>query len=104
MALSSQIDPSEFSARGISVAIIGCGQYGVIKDYVRDTGSKYPIYCDPSQKLYDVLGMAKTLAPGSKPDYMSFGLLGGIVKGISNGLKAGLNVFKAGDVRQVGGE
>ena|SRR5438045_2119890 len=103
-ALSNQIDPSEVSARGVSVVIVGCGQYDMIKDYVKDTGSKYPIYGDPSQKLYDVLGMAKTLALGNKPEYMSFGVWGGIVKGISNGFKAGLNAFKAGDIRQVGGE
>jgi hypothetical protein len=35
---------------------------------------------------------------------MSFGVVGGIIKGVSNGLKAGFGVFKSGDVKQVGGE
>lgn len=76
----------------------------MIKPYVKDTESKYPLYADPSQKLYDAFGLARTLTPGKKPEYMSFGLWGGLVKGISNGIKAGMNAFKAGDVKQVGGE
>ena len=102
--LSSQIDPSELSEKGISVMIIGCGEYDLIKPYVKETGSKYPLYADPSQKLYDAFGLAKTLALGKKPVYMSFGIWGGIIKGISNGIKAGTNALKGGDVRQVGGE
>ena len=84
--------------------IIGCGGYELIKAYVEETGSKYPLYADPSQKLYDAFGLARTLNLGKKPAYMSFGIWGGIIKGISNGLKAGTNVFKGGDVKQVGGE
>jgi hypothetical protein len=103
-ALSAQIDPSEFSSKGIDVAIIGCGDYSLIKSYVQDTGSKYAIYADPSQKLYDAFGLARTLAPGTKPDYMSFGIFGGVVKGLTNAFKAGTKAFKAGDVKQVGGE
>lgn len=102
--LSDQIDPSEISAKGIDIAIIGCGGHDMIKEYIKETGCKYPIYADPSQKLYTTLGMAKTLALGKKPQYMSFGIWGGIVKGISNGLKAGTNALKGGDVKQVGGE
>ena len=103
-ALSSQIDPSELSPKGISVMIIGCGEYDLIKHYVKETESKYPVYADPSQKLYDVFGLARTLTPGKKPEYMSFGVLGGVMKGILNGMKAGMKAFKAGDVKQVGGE
>ena len=44
------------------------------------------------------------LALRKKPDYMSFGIWGGVLKGISSGIKAGTKVFKAGDVKQVGGE
>ena len=102
--LSSEIDPSELSAKGVNIAIIGCGGYEMIKNYVKEVDSKYPVYADPSQKLYKVLGMIKTLALGKKPQYMSFGVWGGIMKGISNGFKAGLSARKGGDVTQVGGE
>jgi AhpC/TSA antioxidant enzyme len=103
-ALSTGIDPSELSSKGINVAIVGCGDHALIKSYVEDTGSKYPVYADPSQKLFDAFGLARTLALGKKPNYMSFGLVGGIMKGIMNALKAGTKAFKAGDVTQVGGE
>ena len=102
--LSNDIDPSELSAKGVNIAIIGCGDYEMIKNYVKEVESKYPIYAEPSQKLYNVLGMNKTLAAGKKPQYMSFGILGGIMKGISNGLKAGFSARKGGDITQVGGE
>lgn len=102
--MSNDIDHTEVSEKGISIAIIGCGEYEMIKGYVKETGCKYPVYGDPTQKLYDVLGMAKTLTLGKKPQYMSFGVFGGIVKGITNGFKAGTNAFKGGDVKQVGGE
>ena len=47
----------------------------------------------------------RTLALGKKkPEYMSFGVMGGIVKGIGLGLKAGMGAFKSGDMKQVGGE
>ncbi len=84
--------------------IIGCGEYELIKPYVKETGSKYPLYADPSQKLYDAFGLARTLNLGKKPEYMSFGVFGGIMKGISNVIRAGTNAFKGGDIKQVGGE
>jgi hypothetical protein len=35
---------------------------------------------------------------------MSFGLMGGIAKGVGLALKAGMGAFKSGDMKQVGGE
>ena len=94
----------ELSAKGIIVSIIGCGDYELIESYVKETGSKYPLYTDPSQKLHKAFGFARTLALGKKPDYMSFGIWRGVMKGISSGIKARTKVFNAGDVKQVGGE
>jgi hypothetical protein len=104
-ALSTGIDPSELSAQGIELVIIGCGDPVLIKDYATSTGAKYPIYADPSQSLYKLFGLVRNLTWGNKdPEYMSFGLVGGIFKGISAGLKAGPNAFKSGDKKQNGGE
>jgi hypothetical protein len=104
-ALSTGIDPSELSAQGIELVIIGCGDPVLIKDYATSTGAKYPIYADPSQSLYKLFGLVRNLTWGKKdPEYMSFGLVGGIFKGISAGLKAGPNAFKSGDKKQNGGE
>jgi len=35
---------------------------------------------------------------------MSFGVMGGIAKGVGLALKAGRGAFKSGDMKQVGGE
>ena len=104
-ALSTGIDPSDLSAKGIELVIIGCGDPVLIKDYAASTGAKYPIYADPSQKLYKLFGLVRNLTWGKKsPEYMSFGLVTGVIKGISAGLKAGPNAFKSGDKTQNGGE
>ena len=89
----------------MQIAIIGCGDYAVIESYTKDSGSKFLIYADPTQKVYDMLGMIRTLSLGDKrPEYMSVGVIGGIIKGIKNGLRAGSKAFRAGDIKQVGGE
>jgi AhpC/TSA antioxidant enzyme len=103
--LSSKVDPAEVAAKDMQIAIIGCGDYPGIKNYAKECGCNFPIYADPTQKVYDTLGMIRTLALGDKkPEYMSFGVFGGIVKGIMNGIKAGSHAFKGGDIKQVGGE
>ena len=103
--MSSKVDPAEVAAKDMQIAIIGCGEYGVIENYTKDSGAKFPIYADPTQKVYDTLGMIRTLSLGDKrPEYMSVGVIGGIIKGIKNGLRAGSKAFRAGDIKQVGGE
>lgn len=103
--LSKEISPSELAANNIDIAIIGCGDPSLIASYAADTGSHYPIYSDPSQRLYKALGLTKTLAFGKKPDYVSSGVLTVVKTSIQDVLKIGIsNAFKGGDVRQVGGE
>lgn len=48
-----------------SIAVIGCGDYRLIPEYTEKTGCKFPVYTDPSVKLYDDLGMVRQM-PGSK--------------------------------------
>jgi hypothetical protein len=92
-------------ARDTCLVIIGCGNYSLIKSYVKETGAKYPIYANPSQSLFRSFELTRTLALGeNKPDYMSFGVWGGIKKGILNAFKVGSSAFKAGDIKQIGGE
>ena len=104
-ALSAGISPSELAQKGIELVIIGCGDPVMIKDYASNTGSKYPIYADPSQSLYKLFGLVRSLNWGNKkPEYMSFGMFGAVLKGISAGIKAGSNALKSGDKKQNGGE
>lgn len=75
--------------------------------YVEATSCPFPIYADPTKRLYSLLGMARTLSLGSTdPAYIHQTILSGMVKSIVQGLgRMGKgDVFKAGDMRQVGGE
>lgn len=90
-----------------SIAVIGCGSYKLIKDYMTYSNCAYPVYADSTQHLYKELGMIRTLAPGERPAYMQNAPMAkSIVTSIFQGLKqvkTGL-VLQMGDQKQVGGE
>lgn len=89
------------------IAVIGCGAPELIDMYVKETGCPFPVYADPTQRLYSKLGMIRTLSPGERPAYMqNKSMASTVVSGVLQGLKqvkTGL-VLKMGDQRQVGGE
>ena len=67
----------------------------------------YPIYCDPSRKLYEKLGMATGLqgAPeGQKVDYQRKGSIANAVGSIKNAVTSGTDMVKGGHPSQNGGE
>lgn len=74
--------------------------------YASETDCPFPIYADPTRKLYQELGMVKTLALGQRPAYIQKSLLknslDSIVQGVKQ-IKSGLAI-KGGDQRQIGGE
>lgn len=74
--------------------------------YAAESNCPYPVYADPTRKLYAELGMIKTLALGARPAYMGKSLLksslDSIVQGVKQ-IKSGLAI-KGGDQRQIGGE
>ena len=53
-----------------SIIIIGCGSPNLIAHYKAQTGCPFPIFADPSRKLYKVLGMSWTFDIGPRADYM----------------------------------
>lgn len=64
-----------------AVIVIGPGLPSLIKSYANVTQCPYPIYSDPSTRLYDMLGMYRTLSLGDKaPEYIQHSLLAGAVK------------------------
>jgi len=74
--------------------------------YAEVTNCVFPIYTDPSRKLFDSLGMIKTLQLGARPTYTRKSMTSTVVTGVLQGLKqvkSGL-ATKSGDQRQVGGE
>jgi len=88
------------------IAIIGCGAPGLIPMYQAETNCPFPIYADPTRRLYDSLGMIRTLNLGTRPDYQRRGTIKGALQSIKQGIGAlkGGKAFQAGDMHQVGGE
>ncbi|KEF51329.1 uncharacterized protein A1O9_12679 [Exophiala aquamarina CBS 119918] len=64
-----------------SVIIVGPGLPTLIATYIRITQCAFPVYCDPTTQLYDLLGMHRTLSLGHKsPVYIQHSLFSGAVK------------------------
>ncbi|KAJ9141618.1 Thioredoxin-like protein AAED1 [Coniochaeta hoffmannii] len=106
--LSAAITPDSLLRLPIStfIAVVGCGDPALIPMYAEATGCPFPIYADPTRRLYQELGMVRTLALGERPAYMKKSLLKSSIESIVQGLKQipkGL-ATKAGDQRQIGGE
>lgn len=53
-----------------SITIIGLGSPKLINSYRNATGTQFPIYADPTKRLYKALGMSWTLRTGPRVDYM----------------------------------
>ncbi|KAH9866125.1 hypothetical protein J1614_008689 [Plenodomus biglobosus] len=104
--ISSSIKPEDLLALPVptSIIVIGCGRPELIPMYTEATSSPFPIYAEPTRKLYDHLGMTRTFDLGSKPAYMQTNLLINSVQSIFQGLSTGKNALKGGDMKQVGGE
>ncbi|KAL2196159.1 AhpC/TSA antioxidant enzyme-domain-containing protein [Corynascus similis CBS 632.67] len=88
------------------ICVVGCGDPALIDMYANATGCPYPIYADPTRRLYAELGMVRTLALGPRPDYMRVSLAKIILDSIAQGLgQVGKGLaHKGGDAKQVGGE
>ncbi|KAL6711478.1 hypothetical protein ACN47E_004412 [Coniothyrium glycines] len=104
--ITSSIKPDDLLALPIPtfITVIGCGRPELIPMYTEATGCPFPIYADPTRKLYDYLGMTRTFNLGSKPAYMQTNMLINSVQSIFQGLSTGKNALKGGDMKQVGGE
>ncbi|TGJ87028.1 hypothetical protein E0Z10_g1748 [Xylaria hypoxylon] len=107
--LTSSITPAALLGLPVStfIAVIGCGSHELIDTYVKETGCPFPVYADPTRRLYQELGMVRTFNLGPRPAYLqnksvAHTVVSGIVQGLKQ-VKTGL-VTKMGDQRQVGGE
>lgn len=75
--LSSSITPEDLLAlpTPTSITVIGCGRPELIPMYTEATGCPFPIYAEPTRKIYDYLGMTRTFDLGTKPAYMQTNVL-----------------------------
>lgn len=104
--LSASISPEALLAleQPTFITVVGCGRPELIDMYAKTTGCPFPIYADPTRKLYDLLHMTRTLEMGKKPEYIQSNILFTSVQSIVQSLKTGSNALKGGDFKQVGGE
>lgn len=104
--MSSSITPEDLLAlpTPTSITVIGCGRPDLIPMYTEATGCLFPIYAEPTRKIYDHLGMTRTYDLGTKPAYMQTNVLINSVQSIFQGLSTGRKALKGGDFKQVGGE
>lgn len=86
------------------ITVVGCGKPDLIDMYTQTTNCPFPIYADPTRKLYDLLNMTRTFDLGKKPEYIQSNLFVTSVQSIVQGLKTGTKALKGGDFKQVGGE
>lgn len=107
--LSASITPDDLLGLPAStfVVVVGCGSHELIDAYVRETACPFPVYADPTRRLYQELGMVRTLSMGPRPAYLrdrsaARTVASGIYQGLRQ-VRAGL-ALKMGDQRQVGGE
>lgn len=107
-ALTRSIDPQTYFTMSVptSIVIIGCGSPDLIRHYKAVTGTVFPVFAEPTRKLFKGLGMGWTLDIGKRPDYMKDisppAWLAGQIVQVSK--VKGRNKFKGGNLLQVGGE
>lgn len=104
--LSASVTPESLLAlpEPSFITVIGCGRPELIDMYTATTNCPFPIYADPTRKLYEALGMTRTLELGKKPAYIQSNLLVTSVQSVIQGLSTGNKALKGGDFKQVGGE
>lgn len=103
-ALMQDLTPEKLSKAKINLTIIGSGEVICIPDYVKATGSTFPIYTDPSVQTYKKLGMISSLRPGTTtPSYLKKSTLDNIVSSTWALFTSG-HILSGGPKAQNGGE
>lgn len=90
-----------------SIVVIGCGSPALINHYKEQTGCPFPIFADPTRKLYRVLGMSMNLNIGMRrPGYMKdVSPPAWLLEQLKQmGKTPGKKKFKGGNWMQIGGE
>jgi AhpC/TSA antioxidant enzyme len=105
--LCASITPTtlEALATPTSIVVIGCGSPDLIGFYQEATKCPFSIYAEPTKKIYEELGMFRTLDMGTaRPEYQQKSASSVILSSFSQAARSGRNAFKGGDFSQVGGE
>ncbi|KAF8846589.1 hypothetical protein BDZ45DRAFT_638027 [Acephala macrosclerotiorum] len=86
------------------VVLIGCGDPSRILPYTVETSCEFPIFTDPTCRIYEKLQMNKSLASSTRPAYMKHSLFSLIMRSVRQMVWSGFGAFKGGGYSQNGGE
>jgi len=94
---------------GVTIALVGCGDWKLIDNYKSETGFAGNIYANPDRALYNVLGMFQNLkaTPSGqpKPSYITQSLFKTTFSSIKFAFtKNTANIGKQGNITQNGGD
>ncbi|KAF3931730.1 hypothetical protein ABW19_dt0207760 [Dactylella cylindrospora] len=107
-SLSPLITPETLKAHKTRLMIIGCGGAGMIKEYAKEIGTRFPVYTDHSRAIYKAFGMGRTLqGPAKKPAYVKTSVVEMGIKALKYAVRSAMGggaIWEAGDMSQVGGE
>ena len=102
--------PAELEAlpTPVSIAVVGCGASSLILYYVEKTSCPFPVYADPTRRLFSVLEMTRSTARSAQlPEYVrDKSLFRGAINGIGqifSRIPKG-DGLKGGAFDQVGGD
>ncbi|CED83302.1 Uncharacterized conserved protein [Phaffia rhodozyma] len=106
--LCEQIPESVAKEHGMNIVVLGCGSWEPIKDYAATTNCPYPIYADPTKKVYQTLGTTSTMAhtPSGQPrkSYLKESMFTQAMGSLKVALTNVGSVNKVGSFKQNGGE
>lgn len=99
------LDTVPASARPAQVIILGCGDHSLIVPYMEETSDEFPIYTDPSGKIYEKLQMKRIFSGFTEPPpYSDFTFLPGFANAMKQIWKRGWEGLRGGKWNQQGGE
>lgn len=99
------LDTIPASAKPAQVIIIGCGDHTLIGPYMEETSDAFPIYTDPTGKIYETLQMKRTMEGfTSPPPYTPESFTSALGKCLKQIWKRGWAGLKGGSWDQQGGE
>ncbi|KAJ6006897.1 hypothetical protein N7451_004841 [Penicillium sp. IBT 35674x] len=101
----SLLDTVPPSAKPAQVIIIGCGDPALIGPYMEETSDEFPIYSDPSGKIYEKLKMIRSTGGITEPPpYSCESFSTALGKTFKQMWKRGWAGLKGGSWDQQGGE
>jgi hypothetical protein len=101
--------PAELEAlpTPVSIAIVGCGASSLIPFYIETTSCKFPVYSDPTRRLYSALKFTRHSQRGSEQsEYHNDSTFRSLWRALSQALPRipRGELLKGGASDQVGGE